>query len=183
MDDPTTRFTALYDAHYRRVLGYALLRAEQAVAEDVASETFLIAWRQLDELPDPALPWLLGVARNLLRRQRDVGRREQALTGRIAALTTQDDLADWDIAEQVVERATALAVLAGMRDADVEAMVLTTWFGLRPRQAASVVGCSAAAFAVRLHRARRRLAEALRAAAASPPRPSPAADPVLQEEP
>jgi hypothetical protein len=86
VDDPTRRFIALYDAHYRRVLGYALLRAEPAAAQDVVSETFLIAWRRLGDVPETALPWLLGVARNLLRRDRDMGRRDQSLARRIAAL-------------------------------------------------------------------------------------------------
>jgi DNA-directed RNA polymerase specialized sigma24 family protein len=86
VDDPTRRFIALYDAHYRRVLGYVLLRAEPAAAQDVVSETFLIAWRRLGDVPETALPWLLGVARNLLRRDRDMGRRDQSLARRIAAL-------------------------------------------------------------------------------------------------
>jgi len=184
VDDPKARFTILYDAHYRRVLGYALLRAEPAAAQDVVSETFLIAWRQLGDIPQAAaLPWLLGVARNLLRRQRDAGHRERALADRIALLTTAADLLEWDVAELVVERQTALAALESMRDTDVEAMVLATWYGLSPRQAATVVGCSAAAFAVRLHRARRRLTQALRAAPTAPPRlPSHAADHPVQEE-
>jgi DNA-directed RNA polymerase specialized sigma24 family protein len=73
--DPVERFTVLYDRHYRNVLGYVLLRAEQDAAEDVVSETFLVAWRRLDGLPDPVLPWLLGVARNLLYKQYHSGRR------------------------------------------------------------------------------------------------------------
>jgi RNA polymerase sigma-70 factor (ECF subfamily) len=183
VDDPQARFTRLYDAHYRRVLGYALLRAEPAAAQDVVSETFLIAWQHVGEIPEAAaLPWLLGVARNLLR-QRDLGRREGALAGRIALLTNAADLVEWDIAELVVERHTALAALESMREADLEAMVLATWYGLSPRQAATVVGCSATAFAVRLHRARRRLTKVLRAPPTPPRRlPSYAADHGVQEE-
>ena len=72
MDDPQERFTALYDRYYRSVLGYVLLRVEQGVAENVCSETFLVAWRRLDELPEQVLPWLLGVVRNMLAKQREV---------------------------------------------------------------------------------------------------------------
>ncbi|MEV5825464.1 sigma factor [Spirillospora sp. NPDC052242] len=78
MDDPESRFTRLYDEHHRRVPAYALAHAEPHTAEDVAGETFLIAWRRLDQVRDPALPWLLGVARNLLRKQYDRGRRGRA---------------------------------------------------------------------------------------------------------
>ncbi|MDH2429395.1 sigma-70 family RNA polymerase sigma factor [Sphaerisporangium sp. TRM90804] len=163
MDDPRERFTDLYDRHYRSVLGYALLRAEHGVAEDVASEAFLIAWRRLDEVPDPPLPWLLGVARNLLAKQRDSRHRGKALVDRIAALTTPRDQVDWDVADHVVDREHALAALARLPERDVEAMALATWHGLPPDQAAAVMGCSTRTYNVRLHRARRRLEKALRA--------------------
>jgi RNA polymerase sigma factor (sigma-70 family) len=159
--DPVERFTVLYDRHYRKVLGYVLLRAEQDAAEDVVSETFLVAWRRLDDLPDPVLPWLLGVARNLLHKQYDSGRRRQVLADRINAATRADDLAGPDVAERVVERDAARAALSALTDKDVEAIVLTTWYGLSPREAAQVIGCSATTFTVRVHRARKRLARTL----------------------
>ncbi|MER6944194.1 sigma-70 family RNA polymerase sigma factor [Nonomuraea sp. NPDC000554] len=162
MDDPQERFTALYDRHYRSVLGYALLRTERDAAEDVSSETFLVAWRRLDELPEPPLPWLLGVARNLLAKQRDSRHRRQALVDRIAALTTSRDEVSWDVAEHVVDRETALAALSALSEQDVEAMVFATWYGLPPEQAAAVMGCSVRTYNVRLHRARKRLGNALR---------------------
>ncbi len=143
------------------MLGYALLRAERGVAEDVSSETFLIAWRRLDELPEPPLPWLLGVARNLLAKQRDSRHRRQALVDRITALTTSRDHVSWDVADHVIDRETALAALAALPEQDVEAMVLATWYGLPPEQAAAVMGCSVRTYNVRLHRARKRLASAL----------------------
>ncbi len=158
MNDSAQRFAALYDRYYRNVLGYALLRVGQDAAEDVVSETFLVAWRRLDQLPEPPLPWLLGVARNLLRKQYDSGRRRQALADRIAAATTTHDLSGSDVAENVVERDAARAALSALGEKDIEAIVLATWYGLSPRQAARVLGCSAATFTVRLHRARRRLA-------------------------
>ncbi|GAB3883824.1 RNA polymerase sigma factor [Microbispora bryophytorum] len=159
MDDPEERFTDLYDQHYRNVLGYALLRAEPALAEDVASETFLVAWRRWDDIPEPPLPWLLGVTRNLLRNQRVKRLRSDELVTRLAQLST---FADGDVAERVADRQEALAVLAGLREQDIEAVVLASWYGLTPAQAAEVAGCSARTYNVRLHRARRRLANALR---------------------
>ncbi|MEV0388663.1 sigma-70 family RNA polymerase sigma factor [Nonomuraea sp. NPDC050643] len=168
MDDPEERFTDLYDRHYRSVLGYALLRAERDVAEDVSSETFLVAWRRLGELPEPSLPWLLGVARNLLAKQRDSRHRRQALVDRIAALTTSRDQQAWDVAEHVIDRESALEALAALPEQDVEAMVFATWYGLPPQQAASVMGCSVRTYNVRLHRARKRLARALRLGGGAP---------------
>jgi RNA polymerase sigma-70 factor (ECF subfamily) len=51
-----------------------------------------------------------------------------------------------------------------LSDADREALLLTAWEGLDARQAAAAVGCSTGTFTVRLHRARRRLEQALAAA-------------------
>ncbi|MFI0450650.1 RNA polymerase sigma factor [Actinomadura sp. 6N118] len=167
MDDPKGRFTRLYDAHYRSVLRYALIRAAPDVAEDVVSETFLVAWRRLDDLPDQELPWLLGVARNLLRKQHATAGRRDALADRIAALTPEGELTDWDFADRVVERDSLLRALAALPEKDVEALTLVAWHGLEPKQAARVTGCSAATFHVRLHRARKRLAARYRSQAAN----------------
>jgi RNA polymerase sigma factor (sigma-70 family) len=164
VDDPLERFAGLYDRYYRNVVRYALQHAERGSAEDVASEAFLIAWRRLEDVPDPPLPWLLGVTRNLLRKQAEAGRRRRLLTDRVAAMTSAADLVTWDTGEHVVERATALQVLASLPERDVEALTLVTWHGLSPREAAAVLGCSPRAFTSGLHRARRRLAAALSAA-------------------
>ena len=162
MDHPPERFTDLYDRYYRNILRYALQHAEQGSAEDVASEVFLIAWRKLPDIPEPPLPWLLGVARNLLHQQVSANRRRRLLTDRIMALTGTEDTTAWDAGEHVVERETALQVLMALPERDVEALTLVTWHGLDAIEAAAAAGCSTRAFTVRLHRARRRLAEALR---------------------
>ncbi|HLU73997.1 MAG TPA: sigma-70 family RNA polymerase sigma factor [Nonomuraea sp.] len=171
MDDPEERFTLLYDRYYRNVLGYVLLRAEQAVAEDVCSETFLVAWRRLDELPEQVLPWLLGVARNKLAKHREVRARRQSLAERISVLTGEREHVAWDVAEHVVDREQAISALRALPEKDVEAMILVTWYGLTPDQAATVMGCSARTFNVRLHRARKRLDSRLRHEAATARRP------------
>ncbi|WP_433216606.1 RNA polymerase sigma factor [Microtetraspora malaysiensis] len=162
MNDPYKRFTDLYDRHYRAVFGYVVLRTEPGTAEDVSSETFLVAWRRLDDVPDPPLPWLLGVARNKLAKHRGVQHRRQALVDRIAALMTADDQTGRDVAERVLDRETALSALRSLREKDLEALALTTWHGLTPDQAAAVMGCSTRTYNVRLHRARARLSKAMR---------------------
>ena len=164
MEDPHERFAGIYDQYYRNVLRYALQHAEQQSAEDVASEVFLIAWRRMPDVPETALPWLLGVARNLLRKQAGAGRQRRLLADRLAALTGTVGLLALDAGEQVVERTAALETLASLPRRDVETMTLVTWHGLDVSEAAAVVGCSPRAFTVRLHRARRRLARALQAA-------------------
>jgi RNA polymerase sigma-70 factor (ECF subfamily) len=169
VNDAQERFVDLYDACYRRVLGYAMQHLEADAAQDVASETFLIAWRRLSEVPEPPLPWLLAVARNLLRQQHGAATRRRRLEARITALTSEGDLLAWDAGEHVVERATALEALHALPKDDVEVLTLTTWHGLSPAEAATVIGCSPRAFTVRLSRARRRLADALRSAEVAQP--------------
>jgi RNA polymerase sigma-70 factor, ECF subfamily len=77
--DPAKRFTMLYDTHYPRVYGYAVSRAGRQLADEVVSETFLVAWRRLADIPAAELPWLLGVARNVLRDQFRADARRQSL--------------------------------------------------------------------------------------------------------
>jgi RNA polymerase sigma factor (sigma-70 family) len=156
VDDSQARLTALYEEHYRSVLSYVLLRADQETAEDITSETFVIAWRKLSRLPEPPLPWLLGVARNLVRTQRRTSARRHNLVARLAELAPADD-----VAEQVAERQAALTALAELSELDAEAVLLASWYGLTPDEAAKIAGCSARTFNVRLHRARRRLTDAL----------------------
>jgi DNA-directed RNA polymerase specialized sigma24 family protein len=69
MSDPEERFAALYADHYPPILRYAVRRIDGEHARDIAMETFLIAWRRLDDVPraaDEALLWLYRVARNTL---------------------------------------------------------------------------------------------------------------------
>ena len=144
---------ALWHDWHRHVLAYALRRADPATAEDVVAETFVIAWRRSGDVPDPPLPWLLGVARRVLANMRRSERRRRALAERLRGQPAPD------VATEVDGR--ALAALATLRERDREALLLHAWDGLDHAGAGTVMGCSAATFAVRLHRARERFAAAL----------------------
>jgi Sigma-70 region 2 len=104
VDDPLERFAGVSDQYYRNVPQYLLQHAEQGTAEDVASETFLIAWRRFPAISDPPLPWLLGVARNLLRKQARAGLRRRELVARLAQLSSAADGSVLDAGDFVVER-------------------------------------------------------------------------------
>ncbi len=118
------------------------------------SEVFLVAWRRLDDCPADALPWLLACARRVLANQRRGDDRRSALAQRVhqtspvAVVVALDDGG----------LARALAELSGP---DRELLLLIAWDGLDPVRAAAALGCTRATLAVRLHRARRRLAAAL----------------------
>ncbi|MFI6395521.1 RNA polymerase sigma factor [Nonomuraea sp. NPDC050540] len=168
LPNPHERFTALYNTYQARVYGYAASRAGHQLAEEVVSETFLVAWRRLDSLPDHApLPWLLRVARNILRDNFRRAARRESLE---AELRTWMEEAATDVGEHATERVAVLRALAGLSEADKEILTLTTWHGLSTTEAAEVLGCTKAAFFVRLHRARRRLQSAIEATGTTPSR-------------
>lgn len=156
------RFEGLFRAHVGAVRAYALRRASGDAAQDVVSETFLVAWRRLDDVPADALPWLLGVARRVLANQRRSAARGAALEQRMAS-TAATAAAP---AEHVDDGETLRTALARLSDRDRETLILVAWDGLTGARAARAAGCTRAAFAVRLHRARARLATELAAPAA-----------------
>jgi RNA polymerase sigma factor (sigma-70 family) len=163
VDEQEARFTRLYEMYYRNVFGYVVLRVAPQAADDVTNEVFTVAWRKIDEIPERALPWLLGVAKNLARQSHGAAGQTRRLVDRLAGLTTDPDLRAWDAADHVIARDQALAALRTLSPKEAEAVTLTAWHGLEPADAARVAGCSRAAFTVRLHRGRRRLARALEA--------------------
>lgn len=79
------RLESLFAQHAQAVRAYALRRADPATADDVVSEVFVVACRRLADLPDDALPWLLGCARRVLANQHRAQRRQRALSERRAA--------------------------------------------------------------------------------------------------
>lgn len=66
-----------------------------------------------------------------------------------------------DASDGLVEDDRIASALRGLSDRDREALQLIGWEELSVKEAATVAGCSENAFAVRLHRARRRLSAAL----------------------
>jgi RNA polymerase sigma factor (sigma-70 family) len=162
-DADADRFELLYRQHFRPVLRYALARLEPERARDATAETFLIAWRRLGEVPPEPAAWLFGVARKVIAGQVRADARRAALTTRLTTMNGRGDNCA-DPAEEFGQRHSALSALAGLSGVDREILLLIAWDGLPPRLAASVVGISRLNFAVRLHRARQRLAAALAAA-------------------
>jgi RNA polymerase sigma-70 factor (ECF subfamily) len=157
MDD-ATRFRELFESSHGAVQRYVYHRGvTDGAADDVVAETFLVTWRRLDAVPDDdPVPCLLAVARNVWLNQRRGDRRRSAFLRRLpppAPVPPPDEPAEPD---EVLAVRAALSALAAD---DQEILRLVTWDGLTGAQAARVLGCSAGAARVRLHRARRRLAE------------------------
>jgi RNA polymerase sigma-70 factor (ECF subfamily) len=158
-DGPLTarsRFEAAFEAHHRRVLAYCLRRLDSVdEAEDATAETFAVAWRRVADLPAPeaALPWLLAVARRVAANQRRGRRRLHHLVERLKAQPRP--------ATTARPTSPAAEALARMRPEDQELLRLLAWDGLSQAETGEVLGISANAVAIRLHRARLRFADEL----------------------
>jgi RNA polymerase sigma-70 factor (ECF subfamily) len=154
-------FTAMYDAYRMRVWGYVRARAGRQAADEVVSDTFAVAWRRFHDIPDPALPWLLGVARNVLRETVRASIRRESLAAELRTWARPAAAVSADLSEAVTSRLTLLGALASLSEDDREALILVAWLELTPREAALVTGAAPTAMRVRLHRARKRMQQAL----------------------
>jgi RNA polymerase sigma-70 factor, ECF subfamily len=156
--DDERRFTALYRQHHALVHDFACRRVGNDLAQEVVSETFLVAWRRLDDIPETPVPWLYRVAlfeiANLRRRTAKTSRLHHALVeNRSGAGGTESD----------VDTFSALAHAVGiafesLRPRDQEILRLAAWEQLSAAEGAAVLQCSISAYRMRLHRARIRLA-------------------------
>lgn len=152
------RYEALFRAHSRPILGYALRRLERREdAADALAEVMLVAWRRLDDVPpEPETRlWLFGVARGVLRNMSRSGARQGRLCERL-----RGDLASaWhdDHADAWAEHDAIRAALARLGSDDGEVLLLTAWEGLKPSEIARVLEIPPGTVRTRLHRALGRL--------------------------
>ncbi|WP_110181924.1 RNA polymerase sigma factor [Nocardioides solisilvae] len=156
------RFRSLYADHHDPVLRFALRRTDPARADDAVAETFLVAWRRLDDVPrrpGEALPWLYTVARHcLLNAARGEGR-QRAVAVRLAA--TRSGAGSSRAAGDPGDRLEMTEAWARLAPAEQEVLALAVWEDLTSTQAGLVLGISGAAYRVRLARARASLARHL----------------------
>ena len=155
--DKELAFEMLFRATYDRVLSYALRRADPADADDIVAETYTTAWRRFSSIPPEPLPWLYGVARKTLAN----ARRSRHRRARLATKAADEQHTSAQVVagpgERVEDAVLMRAALAALNEADREALMLVAWEGLNNRDASVVLDVTPEAFAVRLHRARRRL--------------------------
>jgi RNA polymerase sigma factor (sigma-70 family) len=158
-EDRHERFRSLYLGARHQVLAYALRRTQNVEdAADVAAETFAIAWRRLDDVPDgaDALPWLYVTARNALANEARRAKRRSNLIARIGSVLAEHETVVAPPDEAALVAVTALRALAGE---DRAVLMLAAWEGLDSADIGRTLGCSENAARVRLHRARKRLRE------------------------
>jgi RNA polymerase sigma factor (sigma-70 family) len=156
------RFIGLHERHCEAIRKYAFRRSP-ALADDIVSETFLVAWRRIDAIPADERPWLFGVARNVRLNLERSSRRQHAVSERLMTEAVASTQSEHDASAAAVESA-----LSTLSERDREILLLHAWEELDRREIASLLSCSLANVSVRLHRARVRFAEALSAGSPVP---------------
>jgi RNA polymerase sigma-70 factor, ECF subfamily len=155
--DREAEFRRLFTEQSRQVLAYALRRCEQrADAEDVVAGTFAVAWRRFADAPaeELRLAWLYAIAARVLANQRRSSRRLAALRSKLRAQPPAE-------APERVDVAEVLVALRELRPEEQEVLRLAAWEGLPSAELAVALGCTENAATIRLHRARKHLAEQL----------------------
>jgi RNA polymerase sigma-70 factor (ECF subfamily) len=155
------RFEAVYRELYAPICGYTLRRVRDPEdAAEVIAETFATLWRRFDRCPPghERRPWLFGVARRVIANQRRGERRRGALGERLAANVDHAALETVHTEEATSELARAFA---GLSEPDRELLALVAWEGLTRDELAIALGTTRAVVRLRLHRARKRLRDAL----------------------
>jgi RNA polymerase sigma factor (sigma-70 family) len=160
------RFADVFDRYYEHIYAYAARRLGPDLGEDVAAETFLVAYDRRDTF-DPARaearPWLYGIAANLIMRHgRAEGRRLRAMARGAEPGVGPDE------AEAIAGRVDAghartrlAAALRRLSPGDREVLLLVAWAGLNQQEAAAALGIPPGTARSRLHRARQEMRRAL----------------------
>ncbi|MGI9584937.1 MAG: RNA polymerase sigma factor [Acidimicrobiia bacterium] len=157
-------FAAVYDQYRLPILAYCRRRTTGVDAADACSETFLVAWRRREELPgEPkTLPYLYGIARNVIANQRRSGTRRTRLHTKLRSL---DVATGADPSTVVVRRAVDRQVedaVRRLKPRDREIVMLYAWEELPRSVIAEMMGMSRSAIDQRIHRAYKRLAKVLK---------------------
>lgn len=152
----------LYERHATAVFRYLARRVGPA-AEDLLGDVFVgaVAARLRFHPHDSgsALPWLYGIAANVVRTHRRGSHMQPA--------TCEVETVDWDAVDERLDasarRAQLRTALGSLSADDRELLLLVAWEGLTPGEAAEALGITAVAARSRLHRARARAQAALSA--------------------
>lgn len=151
-------FTELYRLHLEAIVNYSSRRMSGDAAVEVVAETFAIAWRRFEDIPEGSeLPWLYGVARKTIANHR---------RGQLRRTALHDKLRNgWSPATQPLDDFSELShlrkALESMSDRDRDLLMLAGVEELKPAEIAVVLDVSPEVAWNRLSRARSRLRSAL----------------------
>jgi len=151
-------FGLIFERHFAAIHGYLRRRLDRQLADELASQTFLVAFdRRAGFERDDARPWLFGIATNLLRNHH---RREIRELRALAALTLAP-AAGLDGVESRIDAERMQGALAqGLADLpgeEADVLLLLVWAELDQPEIAAALAIPLGTVKSRLSRARRRL--------------------------
>jgi RNA polymerase sigma factor (sigma-70 family) len=159
-------FAEIFHRHGPEIVRYVHARLGPVLAEDVAAETFLAAFRYRDRYDvsqSEARPWLYGIAvRQIGKHQRAETRYRRAI-GRLPAEDMPADFGDRSVERVIAEqlRPQLSAALAALSRQDRELLLLVAWADLTYAEAAQALGLTVSAVRSRLNRIRVKARKAL----------------------
>jgi RNA polymerase sigma-70 factor (ECF subfamily) len=176
-------FGLIFRRHINAVYNHCFRRlGSWNAAEDASSLVFLETWRRRRDAVDAdgsLLPWLLGVANNVVRNLSRAARRYDAALFRLPQLVAEPDHADQVAARLDDERRMkeVLLDLSRLSRAEQDVVGLVLMSGLSYAEAAVALSVPVGTVRSRLARARERLSiAAMRAASPNPALNSPRPD-------
>jgi RNA polymerase sigma-70 factor (ECF subfamily) len=157
------RFHHLYTTHRDAVWSYVARRVERGDVDDAVAEVFVVAWRKVAQTPDPeqVLPWLYGIAKNVVRNTIRSSARRQRLWAKNASLSHAESPSSDIQVIRNLEDAQLLAAVEALSPIERELLRLRTWEELSIKAIALVVGRSPKSVESRLVRIRKKLARSL----------------------
>ncbi len=169
-------FGIIFERHFGAIHGYLRRRVDRQLADELASQTFLVAFDRragFDPRRGDSRPWLFGIATNLLRNHR---RREVRELAAIAELTP-DPVFGIDGVESRIDaermRSLLAQALADLPPGEADVLLLLVWAELGQSEIAEALSIPVGTVKSRLARARGRLQAGLGlVATASQPEPS-----------
>lgn len=158
-------FAELFERHARVIGAFAARRVGSQAAEDVLSETMLVAFRRrrdFDGSWESAKPWLLGIASRVIKKHHAAEARQWRSFEASASRGEHTSDGAIDRAGERTDAAAAVRALApriaGLAARDRETLLLYAWGDLTYEEVAVALGVPVGTVRSRLNRVRRKLA-------------------------
>ncbi|HEY1565991.1 MAG TPA: RNA polymerase sigma factor [Solirubrobacteraceae bacterium] len=160
-------FSTIFDRHFTVIHAYLARRVGGPGADDLAAETFVIAFerrRTFSTSAGSARPWLFGIATNLLRNKWRADRRADHAVVELAAVERERTSGR----EADLEAQEVLAAVAALDPDQRDALLLYAWEGLSYEEIGDALGVAVGTVRSRISRGRGRLRELLEPPPLSP---------------
>lgn len=153
------RFVEIYETYRNHIRAYCTRRTARDAVDDAVADTFLTAWRRIDDVPggESALLWLYGVAYKVLGHQWRGASRRKRLNSRLQTLAPIPSSGPEEVIVVRHESLQMRQALGRLNGTDREILLLAAWEGLDHAEMATVLGITPGAVRQRFYQARKNL--------------------------